>query len=137
MDTTSGVRITAAAGTHLTHHLFAKLSKLDKSHYKKQWRSEFPYHAFAHCRGFSTAAPRRARTLISVSFSGLLLPKPVQILGLVSHYLTNSLICRSPILRQLQASIWAISHSRSHYLSGIIPSFPGFTRPRGRLTTCY
>ncbi len=47
------------------------------------------------------AAPLRAWTLVSVSISGLPLSWPVPVKGLVSHYLTNSLIGRSPILRRI------------------------------------
>ncbi len=47
------------------------------------------------------AAPRRAWTLVSVSISGLPLSWPIPVKGLVSHYLTNSLIGRSPILRRI------------------------------------
>ncbi len=58
-----------------------------------------PYHTCVHCRSFAPAAPRRAGTSISVSLSGLPLSRPVLITGLVSHYLTNSLISRRPILK--------------------------------------
>lgn len=61
--------------------------------------SGFPYHAFAHCKVFATAAPLRARTSISVSFSGQPLSRPLRIFGLVSHYLTNYLIRRRPIFK--------------------------------------
>ena len=57
------------------------------------------YHTFVHCKGFAPAAPRRARTSISVSFSGLPLSGPLRIFGLVSLYLTNNLIRRRLILR--------------------------------------
>ncbi len=60
--------------------------------------SEFPYHTFVHCKGFAPAAPRRAGTSISVSLSGLPLPRPVWIAGLVGHYPTNNLIHRSLII---------------------------------------
>ncbi len=52
--------------------------------------SESPYHCFQHCRGFAPAAPRRARTLVSVSFWGPPLSWPLEIIGLVSHYPTNN-----------------------------------------------
>ena len=58
-----------------------------------------PYHTFVHCKVFVTAAPLRARALISVPFSGLELSFPLLIIGLVSHYLTNSLISHRLILR--------------------------------------
>ena len=35
------------------------------------------YHAFAHCKKSLTAAPRRARTSVSESFSGLLREEPL------------------------------------------------------------
>ena len=98
VDTTCGVRVTAAAGTYLTPHLFAKRFRLGKS--QQCWHWESPYHAFAHCRGFATAAPRRARDLISVPFSGLPLPRPVQIFGLVGSYPANNLFCRRLVLRR-------------------------------------
>ena len=98
VDTTCGVRVTAAAGTYLAPHLFAKQSKLGKS--QQSWHWESPYHAFAHCRGFATAAPRGARDLISVPFSGLPLPRPVQISGLVGSYPANNLFCRRLVLRR-------------------------------------
>ena len=101
MDTTHGVRVTAAAGTYLAPHLFAKLFGLGKSSQREHSKS--PYRAFAHCKGFATAAPRRARTLISVSFSGLPLSRPVRINGLVGSYPANDLIRRRLILGRLLA----------------------------------
>ncbi len=62
----------------------------------KHWG--FLYHTCVHCRSFVAAAPRRAGTSVSVFLSGLPLSRPVLITGLVSHYLTNSLISRRPIL---------------------------------------
>ncbi len=101
MDTTHGVRVTAAAGTYLAPHLFAKRFELGKS--KQSLHSKSPYHTFVHCKGFATAAPRRARTLISVSFSGLPLSRPVWINGLVGIYPANYLIHRRLILERLLA----------------------------------
>ncbi len=51
-----------------------------------------------HCGVFAPAAPRRAWTPVSVSISGLPLSWPVPVTGLVSSYLANCLIGRSPIL---------------------------------------
>ena len=68
--------------------------------YAMHKHSEFPYHACAHCKGFVTAAPRKARTRVSVSFWGLPLSGPLWIFGLVSLYLTNYLIHRRLILRR-------------------------------------
>ena len=97
MIATRGAGITAAAGTGLSHHLFAKIFTLSKSQPEGRHLG-FPYHTFVHCKGFLPAAPLRARTLVSVSFSGLPLSRPVLIFGLVSHYLTNNLISRQLIL---------------------------------------
>ncbi len=46
------------------------------------------------------AAPRRAWAPVSVPISGLPLSWPVLVKGLVSRYLANCLISRSPILRR-------------------------------------
>ncbi len=101
VDTTRTARITAAAGTGLTQSLFVYRFEVDKS---PQWgHLEFPCRACAHCKGFAPAAPRRAMVRVSVPFSGLLLSQPVRITGLVSHYLTNSLIRRNPVLRRPKA----------------------------------
>jgi hypothetical protein len=97
MISTSGAGITAAAGTGLAHHLFEKRTKLLKS-LSLDKHEGFPYHTFVHCKGFAPAAPLRARTLISVSFWRSSLSRPLLIFGLVSHYLTNYLISRHPIL---------------------------------------
>ncbi len=58
-----------------------------------------PYRTFVQCKGFAPAAPLRARTSISVSFSGLPLSRPLLIFGLVGLYPTNNLISRQLILR--------------------------------------
>ncbi len=97
MVPTRGAGVTAAAGTRLTHHLFFKVSTLEKSLAKAKHLG-FPYHTFVHCKGFAPAAPRRARASISVPFSRLPLSRPLRIFGLVSLYLTNNLIRRRPIL---------------------------------------
>ena len=80
----------------------------------------YPYHAFAHCKGFATAAPLRARTLVSVSFSGPGLSSPLLIIGLVSLYLTNYLISRRLILWHCFSEK---THSSSFLLSGFILNF--------------
>lgn len=139
MDTTQGLRITAAAGTYITPPLFATLFRRGKSHHR--WHSNSPYHACAHCKGFLTAAPLRARDLISVPFSGLPLSRPVPIAGLVGHYPANYLIGRRPIeTRKYPACGYLFSHdahSRCMVLRRISPSFPGLAPRDGRLTTCY
>ncbi len=80
---------------------------LTKAHVKHK-HVESPYHACAHCKGFATAAPRRARSLVSVTFSRLKLSSPLQIFGLVVRYTTNSLICRQLILGRRSFQIFHI-----------------------------
>ncbi len=110
MISTCGAGITAAAGTGLAHHLFFRCTKPKKSLPLGKHEGS-PYHTFVHCKGFAPAAPLRARTLISVSFWRSSLSRPLPIVGLVSHYLTNYLIGRHLILSS------AIKHSSSYYLS--------------------
>ena len=54
--------------------------------------------ACAHCPIFPTAASRRSRVRVSVPVWGVTLSRPLKIEGLVSRYLTNYLILRTPIL---------------------------------------
>ncbi len=82
---------------------------------------EFPYHTFVHCKGFAPAAPRRAGTSISVSLSGLPLPRPVWISDLVGRYPTNNLIHRSLIMRPY---VSGIIHSRIYSLWSFTLRFP-------------
>ncbi len=90
----------------------------------------FPYHTLVHCKGFAPAAPRRARTSISVSFSRLPLSRPLLIFGLVSLYLSNNLIsCRLILGRNLSEK----DHSRTNLLSGIILSFPRLFLTQGQI----
>ncbi len=98
MVPTRGAGVTAAAGTSLTHHLFAKGFTLGKSLAKAKHLG-FPYRTFVHCKGFAPAAPRGARACVSVPFSGLSLSRPLPIFGLVVLYTTNNLIDRQLILR--------------------------------------
>ncbi len=93
--------------------------------------SGFPYHTFVHCRGFAPAAPRGARTSISVSFWGLPLSWPLLIVGMVGHYPTISLISRQPILRR---NLSKQGHSRHLFLSGITLSFPKLSQTIGQVT---
>ena len=93
-----------------------------------------PYHTFVHCKGFAPAAPRRARASISVPFSGLPLSRPLSIIGLVSHYLTNNLIDRQLILRHE----FMEKHIQIEFPYQVLASVSrGYPRPKGRLSTCY
>jgi hypothetical protein len=53
--------------------------------------------AFAHCAISLTAASRRSLGRLSVPVWGTTLSGPLPVVGLVSHYLTNYLMGRSPL----------------------------------------
>ena len=77
-----------------------------------------------------TAAPLRARALVSVPFSRTVLSYPLLIIGLVSRYLTNSLISRRLILwRNLSKK----ELSSINLLSGITLSFPRLFQTIGQI----
>ena len=98
--------------------------------YPKGRHLGFPYHTFVHCKVFPAAAPLRARALISVPFSGLGLSSPLPISGLVSLYLTNSLISRRLILwRNLSKK----EPSSINLISGITLSFPRLSQTIGQI----
>jgi hypothetical protein len=67
-------------------------------------QSTFILHAallrqtFVHCAIFLTAASRRSLGRISVPVWLIILSDQLPIVALVSHYLTNKLIGRDPIL---------------------------------------
>jgi hypothetical protein len=82
---------------------------------------ESPYHTFVHCKGSVPAASLRTGTSTSVSLSGLRLSSPLLIIGLVSRYLTNSLISRQLILGPYVSKK---THSSIFLLSDISISFP-------------
>ncbi len=54
--------------------------------------------AFAHCPIFPTAASRRSLGRVSVPVWLIILSDQLPVLALVSHYLTNKLMGRGPIL---------------------------------------
>ena len=56
--------------------------------------------AFAHCARFPTAASRRSLGRVSVPVWLIILSDQLLIVALVSHYLTNKLIRRGPLLRR-------------------------------------
>ena len=56
--------------------------------------------AFAHCAIFPTAASRRSPGRVSVPVWLIILSDQLPVLALVSHYLTNKLIGREPILER-------------------------------------
>ncbi len=89
--------ITAAAGTRITQPLFSDLFAVGKSCSKLQ-HSRSPYRTSMHCKGFALAAHRSAWIHVSESTSGLPLPWPVPVIGLLVLYTSNSLMGRRPIL---------------------------------------
>ena len=75
------------------------------SHLKEVYNPKafFPHaaslrQAFAHCARFPTAASRRSLGRVSVPVWLIVLSDQLWIVALVSHYLTNKLIGRGPIL---------------------------------------
>ena len=142
MVTTRGAGITAAAGTCLTHHLFAKLTNgqtsfgrptnfgLGKSFLKKRKHSEFLRHTCVHCEISAPAASRRTWILVSESISELPLSRLVQIIGLSGRYPGNNLIRRSPILER---GLLIRGHSSTPCLSGVSLSFPRLSQTRGNV----
>ena len=56
------------------------------------------HQAFAHCAISLTAASRRSLDRVSVPVWGTTLSGPLPVIGLVSFYLTNYLMGRSPLL---------------------------------------
>ncbi len=56
--------------------------------------------AFAHCAIFLTAASRRSLARVSVPVWLIVLSDQLPIKALVSHYLTNKLIGRRPLLER-------------------------------------
>ncbi len=95
----------------------------------------FPYHTYVHCKGFAAAAPRRARTSISVSFSRLPLSRPLSIFGLVSLYLTNNLIDRQLILKHRSFSREFLPEFFYYLVLASVSQ--GYSKLKGRLLTCY
>ena len=138
-DTTGAAGITVAAATGLTQHLFAWLFRPSKRHTEVR-HSDSPHHAYAHCGGFAPAARRSARALVSVPFSGLLLPQPLRVKGMVGRYPAICLIRRSLIVKRkrcilrpfrLQLLPGAVAYGELTSVSrGCAPLY-------GRLTTCY
>ena len=116
------LRITAAAGTELAGASFGGTVK--PSHYSHEGvsspltevydpRTFIPHaaslrQAFAHCAIFPTAASRRSLGRVSVPVWLVILSDQLEIVGLVSLYLTNYLIPLGLIL-------WHVAR-RSHTL---------------------
>ena len=103
-------RITAAAGTELAgpysygtckqSHVtdFIPIQKQFTTHRAVILHATWLVQALAHWPIFLTAASRRSLDRVSVPMWGTFLSEPLLIVALVSHYLTNKLIRRIPIL---------------------------------------
>jgi hypothetical protein len=59
------------------------------------------HQGFPHCAIFLTAASRRSLGRVSVPVWGIILSDPLRVVGLVSRYLTNYLMRRSPLFQRL------------------------------------
>ena len=139
VDTTCAAGITVAAATGLAQHLFAKLAILGKR-FTEVNHSDSPYHAFAHCRVCAPAARRSARALVSVPFSGLMLPHPLRVVGTVGRYPAVSLIRRSLIVRRKRSNsrpfrLELIPDAQTYGVLSFVSK--GYPPPYGRLTTRY
>jgi hypothetical protein len=112
-DNACTLRITAAAGTELAGAYssgtvsYGQVRHFRPTQKKFTTRSAFILHAAwlgqnsFHCPIFPTAASRRSWVRVSVPMWGFTLSRPLKIVGLVSHYHTNYLILRTPILYRL------------------------------------
>ena len=86
---------------------------------------EFPYRSFLQCKVFAPAAPRRAWIHVSESISGLLLPQPVPMIGLLGRYPNNNLIGRRPILGRRSFGLQSIPASVAYgVLSPVSRGYP-------------
>ena len=95
------LRITAAAGTELADpYSYSTISSLHVKRFFPVQKKFTTHRAFilhaawldqscAHCPIFLTAASRRSLVRVSVPVWGLILSDPLDIVALVSHYLTN------------------------------------------------
>ena len=112
LDNACILRITAAAGTELADAYSYSTVSLryigEVRPVQKQFttHSAFVLHAAwlgqacAHCPIFLTAASRRSLVRVSVPVWGIILLDPLDIVALVSRYLTNKLMSRMLILNR-------------------------------------
>ncbi len=85
---------------------------------------------FVHCERFPTAASRRSLGRISVPMRLIIFSDQLPIIALVSHYLTNKLIGRSPLPLRRQNRLWFNIH-RTQTTSSISHPFEGLFSSRG------
>ena len=106
------LRITAAAGTELADAYSYSTVKPRHVEVVLPVQKQFTTHravilhaawlgqTFVHCPIFLTAASRRSLVRVSVPVWGTILSDPLDIVVLVSRYLTNKLMSRMPILNR-------------------------------------
>ncbi len=139
VDTTCAAGITVAAGTGLAQHLFAKVIKLCKR-IALATHSGSPHHAYAHCGVCAPAARRSARVLVSVPFSGLMLPHPLRVIGMVGRYPAICLIRRGLIVKRWRCNLrsFLLLLLPDAIAYGVLTSVSqGYPPLYGRLATCY
>ena len=91
--------------------------------------------ACAHCPKFPTAASRRSLTRLPVSVWPTALSGRLQIAGLVSHYLTNHLICRRLLFRREDRSspaLTTIHHLVPLHYAVLAQVSLSYSPPKGR-----
>ena len=126
-------RITAAAGTELAV-AYSSSTVISSSLRKEVYSPEaFVPHAallrqaFAHCGKFPTAASRRSLDRVSVPVCLIVLSNQILIVALVSHYLTNKLISRELLFRQIN-----LFHSEAYEVLAIISNC--CSSPKGKFS---
>ena len=82
-----------------------------------------------HCGRFLTAASRRSLGRVSVPVWLVVLSDQLHVIALVSHYLTNKLICRRPLPNRESFTLSG--------LSGISTDFSMLSLSLGWVPTCY
>ena len=125
--------ITAAAGTELADAYSSstvRTSSLRKEVYNPQ--AVIPHavllrQAFAHCGKFPTAASRRSLDRVSVPVCLIILSNQILIVALVSHYLTNKLIRRELLFRQIN-----LFHSKAYGVLAAVSSC--YPPPKGKFS---
>jgi hypothetical protein len=89
-----------------------------------------------HCGRFLAAASRRSRGRVSVPVWLAVLSDQLPIIALVSHYPTNELIGRRPLLGR-DCSLSSRSPVETRTYAELPAVSHGYPPPQGRLPTCY
>src|SRR5690606_27499318 len=85
--------------------------------------------ACAHCGRFFTAASRRSMDRVSVPLWLIILSDQLNVIALVSRYLTNELILRRPLLKRRSFSLATTC--------GISSAFAELSLTSRQVPTCY